>query len=183
MESKQDIRKKRFALRKEVSGDELLEASRKILKQVTTLKVWKEVSWIYAYMDFKKEVMTRELIELAWKQGKQVAVPRVQGKDMTYCVITDFAQCEPGYFGIPEPMTGLPEAKAEDAFLIVPGVAFDRERHRVGYGQGFYDRYLSIHREHITAAVACEWQLVEQAPYEETDILPEYLITDCRIYH
>ncbi len=62
-------------------------------------------------------------------------------------------------------------------------VAFDRERHRVGYGQGFYDRYLSIHREHITAAVACEWQLVEQAPYEETDILPEYLITDCRIYH
>ena len=73
------------------------------------------------------------------------------------------------------------QANPEDAFLVVPGVAFDENRHRAGYGQGFYDRYLAAHRKHATAAVAFEFQIVEEVPAEPTDIFPDLVITEKRI--
>lgn len=121
------------------------------------------------------------MIEAAWKAGKRVAVPKVTGThEMKYYYLESFEQLAPGYFQIPEPAWGE-EAKDEDAFLIVPGVAFDKNRHRAGYGQGFYDRYLSVHRKHKTAAVAFDFQIVEEVPAEATDIFPDKVITETRI--
>ena len=90
-------------------------------------------------------------------------------------------QLEPGYFEIPEPTTGVP-AEDEEAILIVPGVAFDRNRHRAGYGQGFYDRYLEKHPHHKTVAVAFDFQIVDEVPSEPTDICPQMVITESEIY-
>ena len=153
MDTKQNIRKLVFQRRKDADMEMIRQASHEICRRVISLPAFQEAEWLFAYMDFNREVMTGELIEEAWKSGKRVAVPRVEGKDMTYYEITSFDQLKPGYFQIPEP-EGCEEAVCEDAFLIVPGVAFDRARHRVGYGQGFYDRYLSRHTQHTTAAVA-----------------------------
>lgn len=182
MENKKLIRKEIFARRKHAEDQKVLEDSRKIMETVMELEVWKESACIYAYMDFNHEVMTGELIQAAWRQGKQVAVPKVHGKDMTFYLITDLSQCSEGYFKVPEPSEDLPKANAEDALMIVPGVAFDRERHRVGYGQGYYDRYLEFHNRHKTVAVAFSWQLVDQAPHDEKDVLPQYLVTEKRVY-
>lgn len=99
---------------------------------------------------------------------------------MIFYQLDSFEQLEPGYFQIPEPARGE-AVEWEDALMIVPGVAFDRARHRVGYGQGFYDRYLSRHTKHPTVAVAFDFQLVPEAPYEETDILPDKLVTEKEI--
>ena len=182
MERKKSIRKRIFQLREGVPQSEIQESSRKIMHQITGLSLWQKASCIYAYMDFNKEVMTRELIETACRQGKRVAVPRVQGKEMHFYIITEFNQCEPGVFGIAEPKDGLPEADCEDALMIVPGVAFDCDRHRIGYGGGYYDRYLSVHKKHPTAAAAFSWQVLENIPCEPTDIRPDYLITEQTIY-
>ena len=182
MERKQAIRNKVFEIRKEVPDTEILEKSRNITEKVIELQEWKEASCIFAYMDFNKEVMTGELIEMAWEQGKQVAVPKVKGKKMTFHYITDFSQCETSNFGIAEPMEGLPEADTTDALIIVPGVGFDKDRHRIGYGGGYYDRFLSVHSERPTAAVAFSWQVLEEIPIEPTDIKPDYLITEHEIY-
>lgn len=181
MESKEDIRKKIFALRRQASEQELFKNSLVITDRLREFPIWKEAKTVYAYMDFNKEVMTRSLLEAAWMDGKQVAVPRVHGRDMTYHIITDLSQCHLGYCGIPEPLKELEAAKDEEALMIVPGVAFDRELHRVGYGQGFYDRYLHAHPSHTTVAVAFSWQIVDAAPCEETDVLPQYLITENEI--
>ena len=89
---------------------------------------------------------------------------------------------EPGYFGIREPKQGLSAADGSNGLMIMPGVAFDRSRGRVGYGGGFYDRYLAAHPDLFTAAVAFEFQLFDQVPREETDILPRCLITEKQIY-
>lgn len=182
MEKKKAIRKQIFELRKEVPDDEILKKSRRIMEKVLNLKAWKEASCVYAYMDFNKEVMTRELIETAWKQGKQVAVPKVQGEEMVFYYITDFNQFEISNYGILEPVEGSPVADCRDALMIVPGVAFDKERHRIGYGGGFYDKFLSVHKDLYTAAVAFSWQLVSEVPCEPTDIQPECLITENEIY-
>lgn len=97
---------------------------------------------------------------------------------MIFYEITSMDDLEPGYFGILEPKEGLAKATGEDGLMIMPGVAFDPFRHRVGYGGGFYDRYLSVHTKHSTAALAFEFQMLEEVPVEPTDLLPDVVITE-----
>ena len=106
MESKKDIRKKIFAERK-LRTDEQIEAmSLTITDKVTALPAFKNADRILVYADYNHEVVTEYLIKEAWKTGKEVAVPKVVGKDMVFYKLTDFARLEPGYFGIPEPVSG-----------------------------------------------------------------------------
>lgn len=90
-----------------------------------------------AYADYNHEVITRYIIEQAWKDGKEVAVPKVFGKDMVFYRLTDFSQLESGYFGIPEPKEDGETVSWEEAMMVMPGVAFDVNCNRVGYGGGF----------------------------------------------
>ena len=124
MESKKDIRKKIFAERK-LRTDEQIEAmSLTITDKVTALPAFKNADRILVYADYNHEVVTEYLIKEAWKTGKEVAVPKVVGKDMVFYKLTDFARLEPGYFGIPEPVSGE-IVNWSKALMIMPGVAFD----------------------------------------------------------
>lgn len=106
-----------------------------------------------------------------------MAVPKVEGKDMLFYRLTDFGQLKPGYFGIPEPEEGE-IVSWEDALMIMPGVAFDRSGHRVGYGGGFYDRFLEKHPGIKRVAVAFDFQMFPAVPSEPTDISPEIIVTE-----
>lgn len=182
METKSAIRKEVYARRKAACPDEIRENSRRIRERVTRLPEFSQAEWIYVYIDCKNEVMTGEIIREALAQGKKVAAPRVEGREMRFYRITSREDLEPGYFGIREPRQGLPEAEAGQTLMIMPGVAFDRQRRRIGYGGGFYDRYLAGHPGIRTAALAFEFQMFSQVPWEETDILPDRVITEKEIY-
>lgn len=117
----------------------------------------------------------------AWKSDKKVAVPRIQGDIMTFHYITDWKDLKEGFKGILEPFD-MSEALDEHPLVIMPGVAFDRRCNRVGYGKGFYDKYLSMHPRSSTIALAFELQLVEQIPIQQNDICPQLLITEEKIY-
>ena len=82
----------------------------------------------------------------------------------------------------PDPVVCACLDEEEDALMIMPGVAFDTKRHRIGYGGGFYDRYLQEHKKHPTAAAAFDFQLFDEVPYESTDICPDCLVTPSCIY-
>lgn len=110
-----------------------------------------------------------------------MAVPKVVGKDMVFYRLTDFSQLEPGYYGIPEPARGE-IVQWEDAMMIMPGVAFDRDNHRVGYGGGFYDRFLEKHPRIERVAVAFSFQILPQVPVEPTDIFPQIIVTESDVY-
>lgn len=181
MEEKKVIRKQIFAKRKEHTDQQIESMSREVTRQVLALDVFQEAEQIYAYADYNHEVMTRFLIEEAWRQGKQVAVPKVDGQDLVFYRLTSFDQLEEGYFHIPEPARGE-IVDWESPLMIMPGVAFDSQCHRVGYGGGFYDRFLEKHPKVRTVAAAFDFQMVEQAPWEETDIQPEYVVTEKNIY-
>ena len=177
MESKKDIRKKIFAARKNCTEESVAAMSQKITDRVISEPVFVSAQKILVYADYNHEVMTRYLIEEAWKAGKEVAVPKVVGKDMVFYKLTDFSQLEPGYFQIPEPVFGE-IVEWPDALMIMPGVAFDRENHRVGYGGGFYDRYLEKHPHIIRLAIAFSFQVLPEVPTEPTDISPQILVTE-----
>ena len=165
MEAKGNIRKEVFARRRAATQEEIQEKSRMIYEKITALPEFLDADCFFAYMDFKKEVMTRDLIEKALQMGKTVAVPRVEGDDMVYYEIKDFSTLKSGYFGIMEP----------DGGKVCT-------RHRVGYGKGFYDRFLAAHPGFTTVAAAFEFQLFDAVPFEETDVLPQMLVTEQKIY-
>ena len=106
MEEKKQIRKQIFAARKAHTDAQIEDWSRMIADRVTTLPEYKDAKRILAYADYNHEVMTDFIIEAAWRDGKEVAVPKVVGQDMVFYKLTDFAQLEKGYFGIPEPARG-----------------------------------------------------------------------------
>ena len=181
MEEKKAIRKQVFAARKAHTDQQIDDWSRKIAETVTALPEYSNSQRIFAYADYNHEVMTKYIIEAAWNDGKEVAVPKVVGQDMVFYKLTDFAQLEKGYFGIPEPARGE-IVQWEEALMIMPGVAFDRQNHRVGYGGGFYDRFLEKHPYITRVAVAFEFQMMSEVPVESTDISPEIIVTEKEIY-
>ena len=130
MEEKKLIRKQIFKLRKECTDSQVEAWSRQIAQKVAELPEFQSAQKILAYADYNHEVMTGFIIEEAWKQGKEVAVPKVVGQDMVFYKLTDFSQLEKGYFGIPEPARGE-IVQWEDAMMVMPGVAFDPQNHRV----------------------------------------------------
>ena len=178
---KKEIRKQVFAQRKLLTEEQLQNKSNVICEKIIGMDAFVKAKTIFVYMDCKGEVSTKPLIEAAWKLGKTVAAPRVHGENMTYYEIRSYEDVAPGYYDIPEPVTEKAVCD-EQALLIVPGVGFDANRHRCGYGKGFYDRYLSAHTEHTTIAVAFEFQMMEEVPADVHDIFPEYLITEERFF-
>lgn len=182
METKKAIRKQIFAARKACTDEQIDTWSKTVTERVLALPAFRRAEKILVYADYNHEVITRYLIEEAWKAGKETAVPKVAGKDMIFYKLTDFSQLEPGYYGIPEPAKGE-TVDWHQALMIMPGVAFDKENHRVGYGGGFYDRYLEKHPEIERVAIAFSFQILPEVPTEPTDICPQIIVTEKETYY
>ncbi len=179
-EEKQAIRREVGCRRKARTDQEIHAMSAAIARRFFMQPEYREASCIYAYMDYKHEVETKEIILKAWKDHKRVAVPRVKGDVMEYYYIESFDQLEEGYFGIREPKKDCPLAQEPEALLILPGVAFDESLHRVGYGGGFYDKYQAAWPSLVRIALAFEFQVFPKVPFEEFDKLPQKIITEQR---
>jgi 5-formyltetrahydrofolate cyclo-ligase len=89
---------------------------------------------------------------------------------MRFLWMEDLNQVEKGYAGIPEPIADEPVADDATALVLMPGLAFDREGHRIGYGGGFYDKFLAQETGHPTLALCYDFQMQEQLDTEEFDI-------------
>lgn len=181
MESKKDIRSCVLAERNCITAKEWKTKSCQIYEKVVAHPFFLNAAAIYCYVDYKQEVGTRAIIEKAWEMKKKVAVPKVEGTEMQFYYIEDFSDLTEGYRGIMEPH---PLRPAEDmhALVIMPGAAFDQNRNRIGYGKGYYDKFLNMHRQYHTLAIAFALQVVERIPTDPYDICPEILITEEEIY-
>ncbi len=180
--SKKEIRAEVKKHRREASAEQIRRNSDAICESFLALPEYQEAKVVFSYMDCKNEVETKKVTRQCWADGKIVAVPKVFGEIMKYYIITSYEDLEEGYFGIPEPKyEQLQEIVCEDGLMILPGVAFDENRHRVGYGGGFYDRYLETHPDMKKIAFAFEFQMFEAVPFEEFDRQPDKIITENRI--
>lgn len=179
---KREIREEVKRRRAEADLCMLYEASIRIMEKLTELPAWRESDILLAYVDAKREVETRLLMQQAWNEGKKVAAPRVDGNGiMHYYYLNSLDELEPGSFGIMEPKENCRICELEEGLMLMPGVAFDENCHRVGYGGGYYDRYLEKHPGLLHIALAFEFQMFPEVPFEDHDILPELIVTERRI--
>ena len=125
---------------------------------------------IYGYLPYNQEVRAVPMLEQAIRDGKRVAVPKVYGEEMRFIYLEDMSQVATGYAGIPEPVADEPVADDKTALVLMPGLAFDPQGHRIGYGGGFYDRFLEQEPAHPTLALCYEFQMLSHLETEEHDI-------------
>ncbi len=134
-----------LAARNNTSPEERAACDARIVEQVHKLSAYQAAELIFAYMPTGSEVDICPLVEKAWDEGKQVAFPRckAQGQLSWHCV-ESFDQLQEGAYHILEPTPELPTMSPHDgvALCLVPGVAFDVAGFRIGYGGGYYDRFL-----------------------------------------
>ena len=110
------------------------------------------------------------ILEQAIRDGKKVAVPKVYGDTMKFIYLEDLTQVEKSDMGIPEPVADEPVAEDQTALVLMPGLAFDKEGHRIGYGGGFYDKFLMAEPNHPTVALCYDFQMYDHLDTEEFDI-------------
>ncbi len=187
---KRQLRKKILAIRDAQPLELRQNLSFAILRKVYELDVFKEAGVILTYADYRSEVITIPLIDKALADKKQVFCPRVIGKDMDFYRIYATEDLNEGYKGIREPVSGErfdDGDKTARCLMIMPGAVFDKKCGRIGYGGGFYDRYLSKMSENETGvktlALAYECQLADSVPVEAHDIRPDMLVTENEIYY
>ena len=136
--------------REQLSEESRFQKSREIAENLMATAVWKQAKQVLLYASYGSEVSTGLLMDAALAAGKEVFLPKVLGDQMEFFRITDRAELAPGYQHILEPpgqtKRFLPDASIP-TLLTAPGLAFDRSGARIGYGKGFYDRYLSESHE------------------------------------
>ena len=133
-------------------------------------KQYQRAKTVYSYLPYNQEVRTVPILEKAIADGKAVAVPKVYGDTMRFIYIKAMDETAPGYSGIPEPIADGPVANDPTALVLMPGLAFDKEGHRIGYGGGFYDKFLAAEPDHPTVALCYGFQVLEKLETDEFDI-------------
>lgn len=177
------IRKQMKQLRADMTRTERFEKSMQIFEQLITVPEFKRADRIYTYVSMDNEIDTIMLIDYSLSLEKRVFVPRVSGKDMEFYEISDISELNPGYMGIYEPdINGREPDYSRTGFMCMPGLAFDKSHNRIGYGGGFYDRYLSVENKLYKAALAYEAQLLESIPAQDGDVRPDMIVTEENIY-
>lgn len=194
---KKRLRKEILAKRDSLPDSLREEYSRQIRRTLQGWEVYKKAKVLLAFISFGSEVDTRILIQEALAEGKTVYCPRVEGSELFFYRIFSLEDLQPGYRGILEPSKEAKEYEqtAMSGLLLMPGTVFDTERNRIGYGKGFYDRFMAGLQQKsrarfaegkeiglTTAALAFSMQVVQNVPVTHYDFRPEYLITEKAVY-
>ncbi len=167
---KKALRAEIRAQKRAMTAQEIEEKSAALAEAFYKTAEYKNAKTIYGYLPYNQEVRTTQMLAHALADGKQVAVPKVYGDEMKFILLSDLSQVAKGYAGIPEPIADGPVAADPTALVLMPGLAFDPEGHRLGYGGGFYDKFLAAEPDHPTLALCYDFQMLPHLDTESYDI-------------
>ncbi|WP_240837108.1 5-formyltetrahydrofolate cyclo-ligase [Acidaminobacter sp. JC074] len=178
---KKIIRKESLKRRKSLTKDQVIEKSHTISQTIIEKDIIKSKNTLI-YMDFRNEVMTKELLEYTIEKYGSVLLPRVVGDVLTIHEIFSLEDMILSELGILEPGPENQVAIHTIDLILAPGVAFDEMCYRLGYGGGFYDRLLSNKRKEVPViALAFETQIIDKVPTEPHDYKMDMVVTENRI--
>jgi 5-formyltetrahydrofolate cyclo-ligase len=179
---KQEWRKKIQKLRDDIPHEEKSRMDKKIFQHLTSWNVFKGSKYIFCYLSFRSEVDTMHLLEHALAEKKTVTVPKINIHErfMKAHVISSISKnLAIGEYGIQEPLSVCDEAEYEKIDLIItPGLAFTRKGERLGYGGGYYDKFLEKHSGITTCALTYDILILDFLPVKDNDRPVDYLITE-----
>jgi len=184
--SSDDLKRRKRALRREVRArrdalppEERERLGQAVARNLLTLPEVRQASTVMAFSSFGSEVDTRPIIEQLARDGRRVVLPRVEGRTIVPVGYRSGDPVKPSSFGALEPAGGDPVRPEEIDVVIVPGLAFDRRGHRVGYGGGFYDRFLGrLRPDALTVSICFSVQVVDEVPNGRGDRPVDLVVTE-----
>ena len=152
------------------------KASAHLTRLFLELPQYRTAKSIYGYLPFNQEVNTHPILTQALQDGKRVALPKCYGSEMRFIWVDDLSAVQKAGLGCPEPIFDAPVADDPDALVLLPGLAFDLAGGRMGYGGGYYDKFLAM-EAHPTVALCYDFQLLPRIPMEEHDLRADCVIS------
>jgi len=174
---KKDLRKELLKKRTALPTNIRKELDTKIVSNLLSLSEVRESEKVLLYCPSKGEPNIYPLLKTFLKQGKSLALPRVKGNEIEAVVVKDLRCLKEGAFNIPEPPEGRVIEPEELDSVVLPGIAFDREGNRLGFGKGFYDRLL----KRVSApkvGVAYSFQVLDSLPTDSWDVPVDVVVTE-----
>jgi len=175
-EKKKSLRDLLLERRDNTSHDLLKIASKKIQKKLDKIFAFKNAKKIGVYYPIGSEIFTQDIIQELLSKGKEVFLPKVMGESMEFRKIIDFSSLEPGNFDIMEPKEECPVDNNLDV-ILVPTVGISQIGVRLGYGYGFYDRFLAKNKT-VAISLTLEKQIIKNIPKSEHDIIMNWIVTE-----
>ncbi len=187
--NKVEVRKLVLRRRESMSPGEVMCNSERVKTNLFALPIFQKSQVVMAYMSFRNEVATEQIVKQMLDQGKKVAIPSVNKEHrlMVPSLVTNiYSDLVPGCYGIlePKPSSVKPVKHSDIDVVLVPGVAFDPKGNRLGYGGGYYDRFLSRCRaDAVFIALCYQFQVLDDLSQiiEEHDQRVHYLVTDSEV--
>lgn len=170
---KKELRKKYTKVRAEVENKE--GKDKLIRKNLRELDIYKKAKSVFVFISYRSEVDTRGIIEDILADGKKLLVPLVKGKEMIAVEVKGIDDLEPNKMGILEPKSG--DEVTDVDLTITPGLAFDKDGFRLGYGGGYYDKFFAK-VDTVRMGIGYSDQYVESLVHEDYDKPLEYLLTE-----
>jgi len=176
---KTSLRKTMLARRRALEAEACYSSSLKVQQRFVDTAEFLQARSVGLYSSILNEVFTEEIFKSARTAGKSIFYPRVEGESLTFIAVADPGELRPGAFGILEPVGREGRNAGEIDLIVVPGIAFDWTGHRLGFGQGYYDRVLrELGPEAIPVGLGFDWQVVEKLPNEPHDIRMHLIVTE-----
>jgi len=170
------LRKHLLEKRDSISFDLMEIQSKKIFSKLMKMKIISEAKSVGCYSSIGSEVQTSDIINYLLDDGKSVSLPKVSQDEMTFRKVDDISKLEKGEFDIPEPKDNAPFQEKHDVILI-PCIGLDNQGNRIGYGFGFYDRYLEGNNA-VKIALSYSKQIVKTIPISKNDVKMDWIITE-----
>ncbi len=192
-EARKNLRKQMKEIRAAIPADVREAQNKAITSILLNTSLYESAAFILTYVSYGTEVDTRAFIRQAIRDGKKVYVPRVLNhQKMDFFLCEDLGSLSAGKLGIPEPdpdpenlfpyTTHISLDSAENCMILVPGLAFDSRLGRIGYGGGYYDRYLSHFCKKMSIGMAFNEQMIDEVPLGPNDIPMDLVVTPDRAY-
>lgn len=186
MEQKSKVRKNKLQQRETLSKSFVQKNSRMICERILSLPIYHRTDTFLVYASIRNEVDLNCFVKQAWRDGKNIYFPKVTGNDMEFFPVQSIAELKEGSFHVPEPFVNLDspfsimEFDKKEAVVLVPGVAFCENGYRIGYGKGFYDRYLRKSSQLLPIGICFECQMEEPWECDFFDIAMHQIVTEKR---
>ncbi len=178
---KNQLKKSIIEKRNSLTKEDIIEKSNKIHDRLFNLQQYRNAKTIMFFVSFNSEVNTHKMIKDALK-NKIIVVPKVVQHEIEPSIILDFdSLIQSGRFGILEPIELMKISYKNIDLVLVPGIAFDKNGHRIGYGFGFYDKFLAKVPKAVKIGLCFDFQVVDEIPREEHDVPVDLIVTEERV--
>ncbi|MDF2820059.1 MAG: 5,10-methenyltetrahydrofolate synthetase [Clostridiales bacterium] len=182
MLEKKQIRSYIVGIKHTLDDDTLLSNSKAVTDKILSLPQYKAAEKVFIFCSINREIDTKFIIQDALANNKIIALPKVDNNEMIFHKVKGFDELNDGFFGVREPSIFSPIVKyTENSIVIVPGVAFDNNLNRLGYGGGYYDRFFHKNPKAFKVAIAHDFQILDSIKVDDHDVKVDMLVTEKRI--